>query len=108
MSSRHPAVGRHPATGTAGCAPQDGRPVGAGRAWMTGNVDAAKATYTAFLRLLVFEGQSGIGLAIRKELLRRRGFIAHAGLRLPGDQLDDLTAADLTELLADLGLTPTG
>lgn len=77
-------------------------------AWKAGDADAAKAVYTTFLRLLVFEGQSGIGLAIRKELLRRRGFIAHAGVRLPGDQIDDLTAADLTELLADLGLTPNG
>ncbi|MFC3450494.1 dihydrodipicolinate synthase family protein [Amycolatopsis speibonae] len=77
-------------------------------AWRDGNVDVAKSTYAKYLRLLVFEGQVGVGLAIRKELLRRRGFIAHAGLRSPGDQLDDLTAADLTELLADLGLSPNG
>lgn len=74
-------------------------------AWRSGDIDTAKTTYTRFLRLLVFEGKTGIGLAIRKESLRRRGFIAHADLRPPGAELDDRTAADLTELLVDLGLS---
>lgn len=75
------------------------------RAWTNGDREAAKATYTRYLRLLVFEQQAGIGLAIRKEVLRRRGFIANGALRQPGQPLDDLTADDLTELLSDLKLT---
>ena len=74
------------------------------RAWTDGDRAAATATYTRFLRLLVFEQQAGVGLAIRKEILRRRGFITDGAIRPPGQQLDDLTAADLTELLDDLDL----
>ncbi|AEV82935.1 dihydrodipicolinate synthetase [Actinoplanes sp. SE50] len=74
------------------------------RAWADGDVARAKSTYTRFLRLLVFEQQAGVGLAVRKEILRRRGFIADGSLRQPGQPIDELTAADLTELLADLGL----
>lgn len=74
------------------------------RAWQAGNHQEAKAIYTRYLRLLVFEQQANVGLAVRKEVLRRRGFIGHGAVRLPGQQLDGLTAADLTELLGDLEL----
>lgn len=77
------------------------------KAWHDGDHAAAKAVYTRFLRLLVFEQQAGVGLAIRKEILRRRGFIATAAIRSPGQDLDDLTSTDLTELLKDLGLATT-
>jgi 4-hydroxy-tetrahydrodipicolinate synthase len=77
------------------------------RAWAAGDRETAKATYTRYLRLLVFEQQAGIGLAIRKEVLRRRGFIANGTLRQPGQPLDEMTADDLTELLSDLKLTTT-
>lgn len=73
-------------------------------AWRGGDHAAAKEIYTRFLRLLVFEQQAGIGLAVRKEILRRRGFIATGTIRSPGRELDDLTSADLTALLKDLGL----
>ena len=35
-----------------------------------------------------FEFQEGIGMAIRKEVLKVRGAIAHAGIRPPGGVLD--------------------
>ena len=34
-----------------------------------------------------FEFQPGIGMAIRTEILKRRGALAHAGIRLPGAEL---------------------
>lgn len=72
------------------------------RAWTKGDREAAKTIYTRYLRLLVFEQRAGVGLAIRKEILRRRGFIANGVLRQPAQPLDGLTADDLTELLHDL------
>jgi dihydrodipicolinate synthase/N-acetylneuraminate lyase len=39
-------------------------------------------------------------MAIRKELLRRRGAFAHAAVRAPGTALDDGTKSALDRLLA--------
>ena len=47
-----------------------------------------------------FEFQEGLGMAIRKEVLRRRGALAHAGVRAPGAVLDAGTQAALDLLLA--------
>ena len=68
-------------------------------AYRSGDTSTADAVYMRFRRLLEFEGQPGVGLAIRKEVLRRRGFISHAAVRPPGAHVDDRTAADLTKLL---------
>jgi hypothetical protein len=40
--------------------------------------------YSHFLPLLVLEQQSGAGLALRKEIFRRRGWIDSARVRHPG------------------------
>lgn len=76
------------------------------RAWTAGNKRSAAAIYYRWLPLLAFEGQPKIGLAIRKELLRRRGFIDHAVIRHPGQTLDSAIAEDLDETLAALDLDP--
>jgi 4-hydroxy-tetrahydrodipicolinate synthase len=47
-----------------------------------------------------FEFQEGIGMAIRKEILRRRGAIDFAGVRSPGANLDESTIRALDELFA--------
>ena len=44
--------------------------------------------YDAYLPLIRYEQQPGIGLAIRKEILHRRGVIACPALRPPGARLD--------------------
>lgn len=59
---------------------------------------ARKAFYDA-AALLRFEFQPGIGLAIRKEIYRRRGAIANAYVRPPGAQLDDALADELDQVL---------
>ena len=51
--------------------------------------------YDAYLPLVRHEQQFGIGLAIRKEILRRRGLIVSAKTRAPGPSLD---ASDLDEI----------
>ena len=46
-----------------------------------------------------FEFQEGIGMAIRKEVLRRRGAIADPVTRAPGAKLDAATLAALDRVL---------
>jgi 4-hydroxy-tetrahydrodipicolinate synthase len=54
--------------------------------------------YSRFAALLVFEQQPGV--AVRKELLRRRGVIASGRVRHPGGSLPASQAAQLDALLA--------
>ena len=58
--------------------------------------------FDAHLPLLRYEHQSGIGLAIRKEVLARRGAIATAALRAPGPKLSPEARAEIDRLLARL------
>ena len=51
-----------------------------------------------------YEGQQGIGLALRKEMLRRRGAIATGAARQPGPVLDDVTRQEFADLIARVGL----
>ena len=61
--------------------------------------DAAEAFYRA-VPLMRFEFQEGIGMAIRKEVLKRRGAVASAEIRSPGGRLDDSTRAALDRVMA--------
>ncbi len=63
---------------------------------------AAEDLFDAYLPLMRYEQQIGVGLAIRKETLRRRGVIASAATRAPGPSLDTHDAAELTALLVRL------
>lgn len=54
-----------------------------------GGDHAARLAWTPWLPLATFEGQARIGLAIRKEVLRRRGIIASAGVRPPAAPLPE-------------------
>lgn len=67
-----------------------------------GEVDAADDLYDAYLPLVSYENQPGFGLAIRKEILRRRGAIASAKVRAPGPRLAPDDVAELDRLLARL------
>ena len=74
------------------------------RAWESGDRAEAEATYYRYLPLLVFEGQPKLGVAIRKEILRRRGLIDCAVLREPGPRLDDGIREDLEATLRALAI----
>lgn len=74
------------------------------RAWDRGDRKGAADTYYRYLPVLIFEGQPKLGVAVRKEILRRRGLIEHATVRQPGPRLDDGSSADLTETLAVTGI----
>lgn len=60
----------------------------------------AATLYQRFLPLIVFEQQPGV--AVRKELLRRRGLISHGQVRHPGANLTPEAARQLESLLADI------
>jgi 4-hydroxy-tetrahydrodipicolinate synthase len=64
-----------------------------------GQLDEAADAFYASVPLMRFEFQEGIGMAIRKEVLRRRGAIAHAGIRLPGGTLDQPTRDALERVI---------
>ncbi len=69
------------------------------RLFRAGEVTQAANAFYRYVPLLRFEFQEGIGMALRKELLKRRGAIQEAALRAPGAQLDAATLAALDQLL---------
>ena len=65
-----------------------------------GDLDGAAEAFYPYVPLMRFEFQEGIGMAIRKEVLKRRGAIECADIRPPGAKLDKTTLAALDRLLA--------
>lgn len=70
------------------------------RRFQVGDVDGAAEVFYRCAPLLRFEFQEGIGMAIRKEILRRRGALADGSTRAPGPVLDATTNAALDRILA--------
>ncbi|MCI0698543.1 dihydrodipicolinate synthase family protein [candidate division KSB1 bacterium] len=69
------------------------------RLFHAGERERAAEAFYCNVALMRFEFQEGIGMAIRKEILRRRGVIAHAGIRPPGTPLEASTQKGLDSLL---------
>jgi 4-hydroxy-tetrahydrodipicolinate synthase len=68
--------------------------------FVAGDAEAADDLYDRFLPLIAHEQQPGLGLALRKEILRRRGAIACAAARQPGPSLSATDCRELDHLLA--------
>lgn len=64
-----------------------------------GRADEAEDLFNIYLPLLRHEFQYGIGLALRKETLRRRGAIRSAFVRKPGPMLDKTDHEELGRLI---------
>jgi 4-hydroxy-tetrahydrodipicolinate synthase len=77
-------------------------------AFTAGNRPGARDLFYRYLPIIRYEGQPVIGLAIRKEILRRRGVIASALIRHPGPTLDAGSSMELDEILSALGLANAG
>jgi len=76
-----------------------------------GQVERARDIFDAYMPMIRFEAQPGLGLAIRKYTLMKQGIIAHPTLRRPGGALTAATMAEVDAIaarqarkLADLGL----
>ncbi len=67
-----------------------------------GDVDGAEDLFDAYLPLVRYEQQLGLGLAIRKEVLRRRGVLASAKVRAPGPAMTARDSEELTRLTTRL------
>lgn len=67
------------------------------RLFRDGRIEQAHDLFNRYLPLLSYENQSQWGVSVRKEILRRRGAIRHATMRMPGARLtsDDLGEIDL-------------
>lgn len=74
-------------------------------AWDTGGFESARAVFAPWLPLANFEGQLKVGLAIRKEVLRRRGVITSARVRRPARTLPAELVPMLDHHLATLPVT---
>jgi len=67
-----------------------------------GDRTGAYDLFDAYLPLVRYEQQPGIGLALRKEILRRRGIIRIAAVRTPGPTLNGTDHAELLHLMGRL------
>ncbi|WP_088343318.1 MULTISPECIES: dihydrodipicolinate synthase family protein [Rhodomicrobium] len=67
-----------------------------------GSRDAAHDLFDAHLPLLRYEQQQGVGLAVRKYVMMRRGFIASDAQRKPGASLSAAAKAEVDYLLSRL------
>jgi 4-hydroxy-tetrahydrodipicolinate synthase len=76
-------------------------------AFEAGQRDTARAVFYRYLPLVKHEFQVGIGVGIRKEILRLRGAIACATTRQPAPRLDAQTL-DETRRLIELLELPLG
>lgn len=65
-----------------------------------GELDRAQDIFDAYLPLIRYEQQPGVGLAVRKHVLARRKVIASAAQRQPGAALDPLARAEVDRLIA--------
>ncbi len=65
------------------------------RLYTSGDVEGAHDLFDRYLPLLNYENQGQWGVAVRKEVLKRRGAIRHAVMRVPGPRL---TPTDLAEI----------
>jgi 4-hydroxy-tetrahydrodipicolinate synthase len=68
------------------------------------DLDKARSIFYEASPLIRYEGQIGIGLAIRKEILKKRGVILNSSLRHPGPSLDQAHLDELDILLQYMGV----
>jgi 4-hydroxy-tetrahydrodipicolinate synthase len=68
----------------------------------SGQRDAAHDLFDAHLPLVRYEQQQGVGLAVRKYVLKRRGAMASDAQRKPGSSLSAMARAEVDYLLTRL------
>ena len=68
--------------------------------YQAGEHDKAEDIFDAYLPLVKHEQQPGFGLALRKEVLYRRGVILTPTVRAPGPKLNSIDQEELTRLIS--------
>lgn len=74
--------------------------IGVVKAHKAGDLARAQDIFDAYLPLARYEQQPGVGLAVRKYVLAKRGAIASPALRKPGAALSPADIADVERLIA--------
>ena len=74
--------------------------VGVVKAHRAGDRDKAQDIFDAYLPLARYEQQQGLGLAVRKYVLAKRGAIASAAMRKPRVALSPADVAEIERLIA--------
>ncbi|MFY9211278.1 MAG: dihydrodipicolinate synthase family protein [Aestuariivita sp.] len=69
-------------------------------AFLAGDIERARDIFDAYMPMIRYEAQPGMGLAIRKYSLAQQGVIAHPTLRKPGAGLSALARAEIDVLAA--------
>ena len=69
-----------------------------------GDVERARGIFYAWLPLIRYENSAGISLAIRKEIMARRGLVETADVRPPSPPIDEATRAELDDLMHALDM----
>jgi 4-hydroxy-tetrahydrodipicolinate synthase len=64
-----------------------------------GEIERARNIFDAYMPLIRYEAQPGMGLALRKHTLAKRGAIAHNTVRKPGGALSALAIEELETLI---------
>lgn len=72
------------------------------RLFTQGREDEAHDLFDRYLPLLNYEAQGFWGVAARKEVMRRRGAIRHATMRMPGPKLSATHMSEIDRLLRNL------
>jgi 4-hydroxy-tetrahydrodipicolinate synthase len=72
------------------------------RRFFDGDAEGAEDLFDIYLPVVRHEQQAGVGLAIRKEILRRRGVIGSATVRAPGPKLNRDDHVELDGLITRL------
>jgi 4-hydroxy-tetrahydrodipicolinate synthase len=72
------------------------------RLFRQGDAEGGEDVFDRYLPLLRHEAQPGIGLALRKEILRRRGAIASGFVRAPGPKLSRDDHEEIDRLIVRL------
>jgi 4-hydroxy-tetrahydrodipicolinate synthase len=67
-------------------------------AYQAGQMDHARDIFDAYMPMVRYEAQPGLGLAIRKYTLAQRGVIAHDTVRKPGGALSTATKIEVDAL----------
>ncbi|WP_158810974.1 dihydrodipicolinate synthase family protein [Beijerinckia sp. L45] len=70
--------------------------------YAAGDPEGGEDVFDIYLPLLRHEAQPGLGLALRKEIIRRRGAIASSFVRAPGPKLTQEDHDELSRLIARL------
>ena len=74
----------------------------------SGKIQEAEDLFDNYLPMVRYEQQLGLGLAIRKEILRRRGLINSAKVRAPGPVLTEQDHSEISNLMQRLEIKLNG